>query len=226
MAAGVALIASSVIISSSSAGAEELAPDTEVHEAPDAESTDAEWNEWADALEEEVRTTDWAADSAARGCELVSMDIRHTTVPEERGGPAGLTVPVVERTEDCTETTSISQSPSTQNRTTATYSAMASACAGTSGPGTICLSRSGSYVNYSFTYHGSSSPTGFLRLYERSSSSGCGTGTTVDTSVSWTFGSGQTRSWSTPTGYDHYAASFWRKTTFGHTNWGTVCDTL
>lgn len=223
--ASVALIASSVI-GGSQAAAEERPPAAGVQAAPGAESSDAEWQAWAAAIEEEVRTTDWAADSASRGCELVSIDIRDTTVPEDQGAPAGLTIPIVERSEDCATTASLSQSPSTQNRTTASQSAMASACSSTSGPGTICLTRSGSYVTSSFTYYGSSSPNGFVRLYQRSSSSGCGTGSTIATGGSYTYSYGETHSVSTYAGYGHYSASFWRKLTFGHTNWGTVCDTL
>ncbi|WP_159622252.1 hypothetical protein [Ruania rhizosphaerae] len=224
--AGVALVASSVIATGSQATAEEHTPAVDAQEVPGVESTDAEWLAWATALEDEVSTTDWAADSAERGCELVSIDIRDTTVPEGQGAPAGLTIPIVERSEDCTTTASLAQTPRLQNRTTDATAALASACASTSGPGTICLTRSGSYVTSSFTYYGSSSPKGFVRLYQRSSSSGCGTGSTIATGGSYTYSYGETHSISAYAGYGHYSGAFWRKTTFGHTNWGTVCDTL
>ncbi|UFU05263.1 hypothetical protein [Ruania halotolerans] len=205
------------------ASAEEHTPSESASDAPTASSSDAEWSAWAQALDEEAHSTDWAADSAARGCELVSIDIRYTTVPESDGAPAGLTIPIVERSEDCMPAT---QLESAQNPTTADLAALASACASTSGPGTICLSRSGSYVTSSFTYRGSGSRTGFIRIYQRSSSSGCGTGSTIATGSSSSYTNGQTRSVSAYAGYGHYSASFWRQTTIGHTNWGTVCDTL
>ncbi|SED82178.1 hypothetical protein [Ruania alba] len=195
-------------------------------EAPTDSSTVAEWEAWAEALEIEANTTDWAADSAARGCELVSIDIRHTTVPESEGAPDGLTVPIVERTEDCTAPATLSQQDAPQSRTDSSLSTAASACASTSGPGRICLSRSGSYVTSSFTYYGSSSPNGFIRIYKRSSSSGCGTGSTLATGSHYTYSYGETHSVSAYAGYGNYSASFWRKLSWGHTNWGTVCDTL
>ncbi|UFU04111.1 hypothetical protein LQF12_05860 [Ruania suaedae] len=219
--AGLALAAGSVLMTGSPAAAGQSDPAGDVRDTPGQESTDDEWRAWATALEEEVRITDWAADSAARGCELVSIDITDTTVPEDQGAPAGLTIPLVERSEDCTTASSLSQ-----QRATGSFSALASACTSTSGPGTICLSRSGSYVTSSFTYRGSSSPNGFVRIYQRSSSSGCGTGSTIATGGSYTYSNGETHSVSAYAGYGHYSGSFWRKTTFGHTNWGTVCDSL
>lgn len=192
---------------------------------PGAAASDAQWQEWSEDLFAEARTTDWAADSASRGCELVSVDIVSTTVPEGTlaGAPEDLQVPMVDRVEDCT--TSLSTRSSKGTSPDSSFAA-ASACRSISGPSTICLSRSGSYVVASYTYRGGGSTDGFLRIYQRSSSSGCGTGSTLATrSGSFSSGYTYTRSTYRPS-YGHFSAAFWNETWWGHTNWGTVCDSL
>ena len=193
---------------------------------PGTSATAAEWQDWSTDLFTQARGTDWAADSASRGCELISVDIVSTTVPEGTldGAPAGLEVPMVDRVEDCTSGSDADSAAGVSLNSSAM--AAASACRSISGPSTICLDRSGSYVVASFTYRGGGSTDGFLRVYERSSSSGCGTGTTLGTR-SGTFSSGVTYSRSVyHPGRDHFSAAFWNETWWGHTNWGTVCDTL
>ncbi|HIZ35687.1 MAG TPA: hypothetical protein H9815_07900 [Candidatus Ruania gallistercoris] len=192
---------------------------------PDSTATAQEWQDWAGELFTEARGTDWAADSAARGCELISVDIVSTTVPEGTlaGAPAGLEVPMVDRAEDCESSPT---AHGTAGTTPNSSVVAASACRSITGPSTVCLNRSGSYVVASYTYRGGGSTDGFLRVYERSSSSGCGTGSTLGTR-SGTFNSGVTYSRSVyHPGYDHFSASFWHETWYGHTNWGTVCDSL
>lgn len=193
--------------------------------APSVSATDAEWQEWSADLFAEARATDWAADSAARGCELISVDIVSTTVPEGSlaGAPDSLEVPMVDRVEDCSTAGTADGSAGTAPDTAF---AAASACRSISGPSTICLNRSGSYVVASYTYRGGGSTDGFLRIYQRSKSSGCGTGSTLATrSGSFTSGYTYTRSTYEP-GYGHYSAAFWHETWYGHSNWGTVCDSL
>ncbi|HLS62854.1 MAG TPA: hypothetical protein VK060_05735 [Ruania sp.] len=202
----------------------DAAPDT--REAPGVNATDTDWQDWSAQLEAEARTTDWAADSAARGCELISVDIVSTTVPEGtlRGAPEDLQVPVVEREEDCTAQASVSTGSA---RPDGAMTPMASACASTSGPGTVCLSRSGSYLSASFTYRGSGTIAGFIRAYERSSSGGCGSGSTLGTSAERSYSNGTTRTLSTyQPGYGHYSARFWKDVWWGHQNLGTVCRSV
>ncbi len=193
---------------------------TDEPSTPGTNASATEWQDWSSDLFAEARSTDWAADSATRGCELISVDIVSTTVPEGTfaGAPAELEVPMVDREEDCTS------SPEAQQLSA--NATVASACRSISGPSTICLNRSGSYVVASYTYRGGGSTQGFLRVYERSSSSGCGTGSTLGTR-SGTFYSGTTYSRSVyHAGYDHFSAAFWHKAWWGHTNWGAVCDSL
>jgi len=200
------------------------APD--IHEAPGVDATDTDWQDWSAQLETEARTTDWAADSAARGCELISVDIVRTTVPEGalRGAPEDLQLPVVEREEDCTTQASVSTQSA---RPEGAMTPMASTCASTSGPGTVCLSRSGSYLSASFTYRGSGTISGFIRAYQRSSSAGCGTGSTLGTSAERSYSNGTTRTLSTyQPGYGHYSAAFWKDAWVGHQNLGTVCRSV
>lgn len=195
---------------------------TDEPNTPGTSASAAEWQDWSTDLFAEARSTDWAADSASRGCELISVDIVSTTVPEGAlaGAPAELEVPMVDREEDCTS----DSSADAQQLSAAAVAA--SACRSITGPSTICLNRSGSYVVASYTYRGGGSTDGFLRVYERSSSSGCGTGSTLGTR-SGTFNSGVTYSRSVyHAGSGHFSASFWHETWWGHTNWGSVCDSL
>src|SRR5699024_7273913 len=141
---------------------------------PGPDATAAQWESWSQDLFAEARSTDWAADSARRGCELISVDIVSTTVPEGtwEGAPEGLTVPVVNRTEDCSGGARGSAAANVPSLDA--HAARSGGCASTAGPGTVCLSRSASYLTASFTYRGSGSPDGFIRIYDRNTSSGCG----------------------------------------------------
>ncbi len=216
------LLAAGATQAMASAGPE---PVSDEGATPSAGATDTEWQEWSADLFTGAQSTDWAAESAARGCELISVDIVSTTVPEGTldGAPDSLEVPMVDRVEDCgANLTALGSAGTTPD---VAYAA-ASACRSTSGPGTVCLHRSGSYVVGSFTYRGGGSTEGFLRVYDRSSSSGCGTGSTL-TTRSGTFTSGYTYStYAYHPGWDSFAAAFWHETWWGHTNWGTVCDSL
>lgn len=192
---------------------------------PGPTASQSEWQEWSQDLFTQARSTDWAADSARRGCELISVDIVSTTVPEGtwEGAPADLQVPVINRTEDCSVG---AEGPAAANAP-AVRSARSGGCSSTSGPGTICLSRYSNYLTASFTYRGSGSPDGFIRIYDRNTSAGCDTGATLATSSVSSYRPGQTRS---VTGYapghGPYSASFWHDLWIGSSNWGTVCRTL
>lgn len=210
--------------SAPAAHATEPADGTDV---PNPAASSAQWQDWSEELFVQARSTDWAADSAQRGCELISVDIVGTTVPEGtwEGSPAGLEVPVINRDEDCSVG---ADGPAAANApAVASSAARAGSCSSTSGPGTICLSRASNSLTASFTYRGSGSPEGFIRLYARGTSAGCDTGSTLATSSLSSYQSGQTRS---VTGYapghGPYSASFWHDVWLGSTNWGTVCRTL
>lgn len=196
-------------------------------ETPGPSATTTQWQNWSEDLFAQAESTDWAADSARRGCELISVDIVSTTVPEGTwgGSPAGLEVPVVNRTEDCSVG---ADGPAAANvPAVSSYSARSGGCAYTSGPGTICLSRYSNYLTASFTYRGSGSPDGFIRIYNRNTSSGCDTGSTLATSSVSSYSPGQTRSVTGyAPGYGPYSATFWHDVWIGSTNWGTVCRTL
>lgn len=194
---------------------------------PGPTATAEQWESWSQDLFAEAHSTDWAADSAKRGCELISVDIVSTTVPEGtwEGAPEGLTVPVVNRTEDCSGGAGGSAAANVPSLDA--HAARSGGCASTAGPGTVCLSRSASYLTASFTYRGSGSPDGFIRIYDRNTSSGCGTGATLATSSTATYSPGETHS---VTGYapghGPYSATFWHDLWLGSSNWGTVCRTL
>src|SRR5699024_12176073 len=90
--------------------------------------------------------------------------------------------------------------------------------------GTACLSRSASYLTASFTFRGSGSPAGFIRIYDRNASSGCGTGATLAASSTATYSRGETHSVTGyAPGYGPYSATFWHDLWLGSSSWGTVC---
>lgn len=193
-------------------------------DGPSADSSDAAWQAWAQDAFDEAEATDWAALSAAEGCRLLDVTVSELVderANAERGAPADLAVPVVERTEECEAT-------ATSARGGAATTAMASGCAATSGPGSLCLARSGSYVTTSFRYDGGGTVTAFLKIYAPSSLSGCPTGPALATGASQTYEDGTRRSLSVyAPDRDGYSSHVWRHVGAGiHSDWGAVCATL
>src|SRR5699024_6613333 len=149
---------------------------------PGPTATGEQWESWSQDLFAEAHSTDWAADSAKRGCELISVDIVSTTVPEGtwQGAPEGVTVAVVNRTGDCgggAGRPAAAIVPSVD-----AHAARAERSASTAVPDTGCLPRSARHRTASCTYRGSGSPAGFMRIYHRNTSARCGTGATLATS--------------------------------------------
>ncbi|MFC7878828.1 hypothetical protein [Isoptericola sp. NPDC057391] len=197
----------------------------------------SEWEAWAAQERAAAESTDWEADSAARGCTLDDVTI---SVEVDRdynlamGAPADLATHRVDLLEDCDDAaTAVDDVATAASRsTTSGASTMAlpsgDRCASTSGPGTMCLSKSSGRIYASWKYRGSGSVTGFLRIYRVSSgASGCPTGTTWLTGPSSRWDSGDTRTISkTRTSAGGYSAHMWKKVTIGHTDWGGVCSVL
>jgi hypothetical protein len=200
----------------------------------DAEVSDADWYAMADDATAEVEATDWAAVSAEDGCRLVDVEIEEVVdseLNEAMGAPADLAVPVVEREEVCGGLTS-DRAVSDESRTTSGLESMVSRgsdCSGTSGPGYLCISRSGSYVTTSFRYDGSGTIKAFLKLYRISSSaSGCPTGSTLATSSTSSYSDGTRRSLTVyAPSYGGYSSHVWRYVGLGvYNNWGSACGVL
>lgn len=204
---------------------------------PDPGSSAQEWQAWAARDHADAEATDWAADSAARGCELIDVTITSEVDPgynASMGAPADLATARVELEEDCSAA-SMAVTEDAQKSATrslddgAAYSVPAgSRCSSTSGPGTMCLSKSSGRIYASWKYRGSGSVTGFMRVYRISSGSdGCPTGSTWLTGGERTWSSGTTRTISKTAGsYGAYSAHFWKKTWYGHTDWGGTCAKL
>ncbi|WP_420111431.1 hypothetical protein [Pseudactinotalea sp.] len=194
-----------------------ISPATASDPAADERSDDS-WYAWADDAADEVEATDWEALSAADGCELVDLTIAEVVDPVANaavGAPEDLAVTVVEREEIC----------STSSAALRTASVRASGCSTTSGPGTLCISRSGNYVSTSFQYNGSSTISAYLRLYKIGSTSGCPTGTVLATSSTQSYSNGTRRSLSvySPSS-GAYSSHVWRHVGLGHyTDWGAAC---
>jgi len=200
----------------------------------DTDVSDADWYAMADDATAEVEATDWAAVSAEDGCRLVDVEIDEVVdagANAAMGAPADLAVPVVEREEVCGGLTSDRVS-SAESRTAGSLDAMVSRgsdCSWTSGPGYLCVSRSGSYVTTSFRYDGSSTIKAFLKLYRISTSaSGCPTGSTLATSSTNSYGDGTRRSLTVyAPSYGGYSSHVWRYVGFGvYNNWGSACGVL
>jgi hypothetical protein len=197
----------------------------------------SEWEAWAAQERADAEATDWEADSTARGCTLEDV-----TVSEEvdrdynlaMGAPADLATHRVDLLEDCDDAATAVDGGTASASRAATSGASTLAlpsgnpCASTSGPGTMCLSKSSGRIYASWQYRGSGSVSGFLRVYRVSSgASGCPTGTTWLTGGSSTWSSGDTRTISkTRTSAGGYSAHIWKKVTIGHTDWGGVCSVL
>ncbi|MFI2105389.1 hypothetical protein ACH436_19005 [Isoptericola sp. NPDC019693] len=196
----------------------------------------SEWEAWAAQERAAAEATDWKADSAARGCTLEDVTISEEVDRDYNlamGAPADLSTHRVDLLEDCNDATTVAEDGATASRTaTAGASTLAlpsgNRCASTSGPGTMCLSKSSGRVYASWQYRGSGSVSGFLRVYRVSSgASGCPTGTTWLTGAGSTWSSGDTRTISkTRTTAGGYSAHIWKKVTIGHTDWGGVCSVL
>ncbi len=196
-----------------------------------------EWEAWAAQERAAAEATDWKADSAARGCTLKDVTISDEVDRDYNlamGAPADLATHRVDLLEDCDEAaTAVDDGASTASRAaTSEASTLAlpsgNRCAYTSGPGTMCLSKSSGRIYATWKYRGSGSMTGFMRIYRVSSGvSGCPTGTTWLTGASSKWYSGDTRTISkTRTSAGGYSAHIWKKVTIGHTDWGGVCTVL
>lgn len=197
----------------------------------------SEWEAWAAQERAAAEATDWKADSAARGCTLEDVTISEEVDRDYNlamGAPADLATHRVDLLEDCDDAaTAVTDGTTTASRAaTSEASTLAlpsgNRCAYTSGPGTMCLSKSNGRIYATWKYRGSGSMTGFLRIYRVSSGvSGCPTGTTWLTGPSSKWYSGDTRTISkTRTSAGGYSAHIWKKVTIGHTDWGGVCSVL
>lgn len=205
---------------------------------PEAGSPDGVWQAWAAADRQKAASTDWAAAAAARGCVLTGVQIiDEVDVAYNRamGAPADLVTTRVDTTEDCSGSLAMAAAtkPTAQRATTTDGVSVLSVpggtqCAGTNGPGTICIYKGGGLITTSWEYRGSGSVSGFLRIYQIStSSSGCPTGGTWHTGPSSTWSTGQTRSTSkTQTQNGGYSAHIWKQVLVGHSDWGSTCAVL
>ncbi|MCK0118446.1 hypothetical protein BCE75_101238 [Isoptericola sp. CG 20/1183] len=206
---------------------------------PEPGSPDHVWESWAAEERAQAEATDWDADAATRGCELQEVEISdEVDVDYNRamGAPDDLATHRVDLVEDCsspeaerlmgTAEDGAADAPAGDVRTLALSSG--TSCSSTHGPGTACVYKSSGRIYASWKYRGSGSVSGFLRIYQISSSaSGCYRGSTWLTGPSSTWSSGMTRSISkTKTTSTGYSGHIWKKVTFGHTDWGSACSRL
>ncbi|MFC8600298.1 hypothetical protein [Isoptericola sp. NPDC057191] len=215
---------------SSQAADDTTAPAENLPGVPAPGSPDSEWEAWAAHERADAEATDWAADAAARGCTLKDVTISEEVDADYNramGAPADLATHRVDLLERCASPTDVAARSTTSGVTTLSLPA-GDRCASTSGPGTMCLSRSSGRIYASWQYRGSGSVTGFVRVYRVSSGvSGCPTGTTWLTGPSSTWSSGDTRTISKArTSAGGYSAHIWKKVLVGHTDWGGACASL
>jgi hypothetical protein len=241
LAAGIGATALAVTFSlaavSPAAADDDAAPSEGSAGTPAAGSSAAAWEDWAARDKAELEATDWAAASAGRGCELVELELVGVVDAERNatlGAPADLVTYRAEMVEDCEN--QAAEDVARQAGATGLVGMEASVtaigtgtrCASTSGPGTICISKSSGLIYNSWRYDGSGSVNGFLRIYKiPTTSSSCYRGTTWLTGPNTTWSSGQTRSIGlTRAGYSGYSAHIWKKVVIGHTDWGRACSKL
>jgi len=191
----------------------------------------SEWEAWAAQERADAEATDWKADAAARGCTLEDVTISEEVDADYNlamGAPADLVTHRVDLLEDCGDAPAAAARTSGAAGATTLSLPSGDQCATTSGPGTMCLTKSSGRIYASWQYRGSGSVSGFLRIYRVSSGAdGCPTGTTWLTGAGSTWSSGDTRTISkTRTTAGGYSAHIWKKVTIGHTDWGGACATL
>lgn len=189
------------------------------------------WVEWAAAERAEAEATDWEADAATRGCELQEVSISdEVDVAYNRvmGAPDDLATHRVEMVEDCDDPAGTDGLTLESGGISTMAIGSGTQCSSTSGPGTMCVSKSSGRIYGSWKYRGSGNVSGFIRIYQISTSaSGCYRGSTWLTGGSSTWSSGMTRSISkTRTTYSGYSAHIWKKVWHGHTDWGSACSKL
>ncbi|GAA1721919.1 hypothetical protein GCM10009809_17000 [Isoptericola hypogeus] len=240
LAVGAALATTVAPAAGSAAGSTAAASEAQnLPGVPEPGASASTWEEWAAQEQADAKATDWAADAAARGCELEDVTISMEVDREYNlamGAPADLRTHRVELLEDCADlgaSTSGSAAEGTASRVGTLGASTAglpsgNQCDSTSGPGTICLSKSSGRIYASWKYRGSGSVSGFLRVYRVSTGSdGCPTGSTWLTGPDSTWGSGDTRTVSkTRTSAGGYSAYIWKKVLVGHTDWGATCASL
>jgi hypothetical protein len=192
-----------------------------------------EWETWAAQERADAEATDWKADAAARGCTLEEVTISEevdTDYNLAMGAPADLRTHRVDLLEKCADSAGASDTAARAATSDAATLSLPSGdrCATTSGPGTMCLTKSSGRIYASWQYRGSGSVTGFLRIYRVSTGvDGCPTGTTWLTGASATWSNGDTRTISkTRTTAGGYSAHMWKKVLVGHTDWGGACSSL
>ena len=210
---------------------------------PDPGAPDAQWAAWAVADRAAAEEHDWAADSLARGCTLVEVDLVDEVDPgynTAMGAPADLVTVRADLLEDCpapspattpsaAATNGTGLEPGTRRGVGLMAVPSGAQCnTQTHGPGTLCISSSGGRIYASWAYRGTGSVSGFLRIYQISAAAtGCPTGTTWHTGAASTWNAGQTRSTSkTQATSGAYSAHIWRAVAGGHTDWGQTCGVL
>lgn len=215
---------------SGAAADDDTEADAASNDTPAATASEGQWHTWAERRYLEAQSIDWAADSAARGCELLEVSITtgvDAVYNESVGAPAGLATVVVERLEHCTQAQhSLSSRDANGSPETSIKSLPPGPrCNETRGPGTICISSTGGFITGSWLNSSSGNVTGFLRIYTMpNNATSCSTHTTWFTGPTMTWRPGETRSISrSKTHSGNYSTYIWREALIGHTNLGGTC---
>lgn len=214
------------------ATAEDSASNDEPVPVPAAGASESEWEEWASAETARAQAFDWAADSAARGCELVSVDITQEVdadFNESMGAPADLQTFLADRLENCdpkvaaslvAESTPMATTSSAQPSSTVPRGTR---CVSSRGPGTICIHRTGGMLSGSWLNSSGGNITGYLRLGRITvNSTACPGGTHLMTGPTSRWNSGQTRTISRTQGAGTYSVHMWQ----GNSRLGATCAQL
>lgn len=207
---------------------------------PEPGAPAAEWEAWSAADREELIAYDWAAEVAARGCELLDVKFVDEVAVElnlAMGAPADLVTTRVDTAEDCEGdiaaalgSSAGSDALSTQGDVGVLSVPPGNQCnSQTQGPGTICIKKANGKITVSWNYRGTTPPIyGYMRIYQiHTNVTGCPTGTTWHTSDVFTWYTNSTISSSrTQTQNGAYSAHIWRDYGPGYTSWGRTCGIL
>lgn len=199
-------------------------------QAPASSADTSQWQDWAERDYAYAREFDWAAESAARGCEILELQIIKdidAAYNAEIGAPADLQTVRVERTERCDDPVPHGFAAVGQHEASldAARVPVGNRCAAATGPGTVCIARSGGVITGSYRYDGNASPRGFVRIGTiAATATSCPIGTTWLTGPTQNWVKGVTRSVSrTHLAAGTFSVYAWRVASQGNVNWGNTC---
>lgn len=221
MASTIGATFAGVGVAGAATGSTILAPTGGPGAPPGPSASLTTWQAWAQRQRQAMESTTWAAQIAAQGGRLVSVDYEPVTGVPGSMVPAGVTTMATVLTFDTSSTASATSTPSPS----ITAAALTGNCAGIT-DGTACVSGSaytgGYLVDASYVYGSTGTINGHVEL----GVGGCrGSGVKNGPNVTFTYGTEQEVVYGPVYYTDEWSLTFWRYTGV-YSDWGSACATL